>query len=109
MLAGGRDRAIDRGLVKGLAWVCGDAERLPLPDRSVTAYSIAFGLRHVTHVEQALAEARRVLKPGGRVLCLEFRRVVVPLLAALYDLSSFRAPPALGGGVCGGRAGFLEL
>src|SRR3546814_949087 len=78
MLAVGRDRAVDRGLVKGLSWVCGDAERLPLPDRSVAAYTIAFGLRNVTHVEHALAEARRVLRPGGRFLCLEFSRVVVP-------------------------------
>src|SRR3546814_4536393 len=85
MLAVGRDRAVDRGLVKGLSWVCGDAERLPLPDRSVTAYTIAFGLRNVTHVEHALAEARRVLRPGGRFLCLEFSRVVVPLFAELYD------------------------
>src|SRR3546814_7753978 len=78
MLAVGRDRAVDRGLVKGLSWVCGDAERLPLPDRSVAAYTIAFGLRNVTYVEHALAEARRALRPGGRFLCLEFSRVVVP-------------------------------
>src|SRR3546814_19804962 len=109
MLAGGRDGAIDRGRVKVLAWVCGDAERLPLPDRSVTAYSIAFGLRNVTHVEQALAEARRVLKPGGRFLCLEFSRVVVPLLAELYDLYSFRALPAMGAVVAGDRESYLYL
>ncbi len=68
MLAVGRDRALDRGILTGLQWVAGDAEALPLPDRSVQAYTIAFGLRNVTHVERALAEARRVLKPGGRFL-----------------------------------------
>src|SRR3546814_13267491 len=104
MLAVGRDRAVDRGLVKGLSWVCGDAERLPLPNRSVTAYTIAFGLRNVTHVEHALAEARRVLRPGGRFLCLEFSRVVVPLFAELYDRYSFGVLPAIGAGVPGARA-----
>src|SRR3546814_9160691 len=104
MLAVGRDRAVDRGLVKGLSWVCGDAERLPLPDRSVTAYTIAFGLRNVTHVEHALAEARRVLRPGGRFLCLEFSRVVVPLFAELYDRYSFGVLPAMGAAVAGDRA-----
>jgi len=109
MLAVGRDRAIDRGLVKGLSWVCGDAERLPLPDRSVTAYSIAFGLRNVTHIDRALAEARRVLKPGGRFLCLEFSRVVVPLFAELYDQYSFNVLPAMGAAVAGDRESYIYL
>jgi demethylmenaquinone methyltransferase/2-methoxy-6-polyprenyl-1,4-benzoquinol methylase len=109
MLAVGRDRAIDRGLVKGLSWVCGDAERLPLPDRSVSAYTIAFGLRNVTHLERALAEARRVLKPGGRFLCLEFSRVVVPVFAELYDQYSFRVLPAMGAVVAGDRDSYLYL
>jgi demethylmenaquinone methyltransferase/2-methoxy-6-polyprenyl-1,4-benzoquinol methylase len=85
MLAAGRDRMIDRGFLAGATaggvhWICGDAEALPLADRSVEAYTIAFGLRNVTHIEVALAEARRVLKPGGRFLCLEFSRVVQPVL-----------------------------
>ena len=109
MLVVGRDRAIDRGLVKGLSWVCGDAERLPLPDRSVTAYTIAFGLRNVTHIGQALAEARRVLKPGGRFLCLEFSRVVVPLFAELYERYSFRVLPAMGALVAGDRESYRYL
>ncbi|MGF1592308.1 MAG: bifunctional demethylmenaquinone methyltransferase/2-methoxy-6-polyprenyl-1,4-benzoquinol methylase UbiE [Kiloniellaceae bacterium] len=109
MLAVGRDRAVDRGLLQGLSWVCGDAERLPLPDRSVTAYTIAFGLRNVTHIERALAEARRVLKPGGRFLCLEFSRVVVPLFADLYDQYSFRVLPAMGAAVAGDRESYLYL
>ncbi len=109
MLAVGRDRAIDRGLLKGISWVCGDAERLPLPDRSVTAYTIAFGLRNVTHIDRALAEARRVLKPGGRFLCLEFSRVVLPVFAELYDQYSFKVLPAMGAAVAGDRESYLYL
>ncbi len=109
MLAVGRDRAIDRGTLKGVFWVCGDAERLPLPDRSVTAYTIAFGLRNVTHIDRALAEARRVLKPGGRFLCLEFSRVVVPVFAELYDQYSFKVLPAMGAAVAGDRESYLYL
>ena len=109
MLAVGRDRAVDRGLLKGVSWVCGDAEKLPLPDRSVTAYTIAFGLRNVTHIDRALAEARRVLKPGGRFLCLEFSRVVVPVFADLYDQYSFKVLPAMGSAVAGDRESYLYL
>ena len=126
MIAQGRDRAIDRGLLPGpapgqvldqapgqppggLYWACADAERLPLPDRSMDAYTIAFGLRNVTRIERALAEARRVLKPGGRFLCLEFSRVAVPLLSGLYDRYSFSVLPALGGWVTGDRAAYVYL
>ncbi len=114
MIAQGRDRAIDRGLLPGQApgglyWACADAERLPLPDRSMDAYTIAFGLRNVTRIERALAEARRVLRPGGRFLCLEFSRVAVPLLSGLYDRYSFSVLPALGGWVTGDRAAYVYL
>ncbi len=114
MLEIGRGRAIDRGLVgtacpNGLHWVCGDAQALPLPDRAVDAYTIAFGLRNVTHIDLALSEARRVLKPGGRFLCLEFSQVVVPALARLYDLYSFNVLPALGARVAGDAAAYRYL
>lgn len=114
MLRVGRDRALDRGLLGrqvagGLFWVCGDAQELPLGDRSMDAYTIAFGLRNVTRIEAALAEARRVLKPGGRFLCLEFSRVVLPLLSDLYDLYSFRVLPAIGQAVTGDRAAYSYL
>ncbi len=110
MLQQGRDRMIDRGRIGApIAWLCGDAEALPLADRSVEAYTIAFGLRNVTHIERALAEAHRVLKPGGRFLCLEFSRVVLPLFDRLYDLYSFRALPALGAMVAGDREAYLYL
>ena len=72
MLEEGRNRAIDHNLLTGLEWVCGNAEALPLPDHSFDAYTIAFGIRNVTHIDIALKEAYRVLKPGGRFLCLEF-------------------------------------
>ena len=114
MLQIGRDRAVDRGLIgracpSGLHWVCGDAERLPLPARGFDAYTIGFGLRNVTRIEAALAEAYRVLRPGGRFLCLEFSRVVVPGLAELYDLYSFNVLPSLGAAVTGDRAAYLYL
>ena len=96
MLAVGRDRAVDRGLVSGIHWLCANAEALPLPNRAVSACTIAFGLRNVTRREAALAEIRRVLKPGGRFLCLEFSRVAVPLLGQIYDRYSFTVVPAIG-------------
>jgi demethylmenaquinone methyltransferase / 2-methoxy-6-polyprenyl-1,4-benzoquinol methylase len=80
----------------GVRWACGDAERLPVPDASMDAYTIAFGIRNVTHIDIALREARRVLKPGGRFLCLEFSRVEAPGLDALYERYSFAALPRLG-------------
>lgn len=109
MLSVGRDRAIDRNMPEGLSWVCGDAETLPLPDRSVDAYTIAFCLRNVTHIDAALAEARRVLKPGGRFLCLEFSQVVLPLFRKLYDEYSFHVLPWIGQLVAGNRDAYQYL
>lgn len=96
MLEVGRNRAVDRGLLKGLTWTTGDAENLPFPDRSFDGYTIAFGLRNVTDIDKALAEARRVLKPGGRFHCLEFSKVTSAPLARAYDAYSERALPLLG-------------
>jgi demethylmenaquinone methyltransferase/2-methoxy-6-polyprenyl-1,4-benzoquinol methylase len=109
MLAVGRDRAIDRNAVADLSWVCGDAEVLPIPDRTVDAYTIAFCLRNVTHIDAALSEARRVLKPGGRFLCLEFSQVVLPLFRRLYDQYSFHILPWLGERVAGNRDAYQYL
>jgi demethylmenaquinone methyltransferase/2-methoxy-6-polyprenyl-1,4-benzoquinol methylase len=109
MLAVGRDRAIDRGVIAGIDWVAGDAQALPLSDRSVDAYTIAFGLRNVTDIDCALAEARRVLKPGGRFLCLEFSQVVLPVLKELYDVYSFRLLPWMGQIVAGDRDAYVYL
>jgi demethylmenaquinone methyltransferase/2-methoxy-6-polyprenyl-1,4-benzoquinol methylase len=95
MIGDGRWRAREKGQ-EGVAWVCGDAEALPFPDASADAFTIAFGIRNVTHIDRALAEARRVLKPGGRFLCLEFSRCEAPGLDVLYDRFSFSVLPRLG-------------
>ncbi len=109
MLDIGRDRALDRGILQGLDWVCGDAEALPLGDACFDAFTIAFGIRNVTHIEGALAEARRVLKPGGRFLCLEFSRTVLPGLEQLYERYSFAILPLVGGMVTGRREAYEYL
>lgn len=96
MLNVGRDRSIDQGILKGIKWMNGDAENLPVPDNSFDAYTTAFCIRNVTHIEKALKEAHRVLKPGGHFLCLEFSHVVLPLLENLYDGYSFKLLPWLG-------------
>ncbi|HEY1560910.1 MAG TPA: class I SAM-dependent methyltransferase [Caulobacteraceae bacterium] len=92
-----------------LAWAVGDAQALPLPDRVAHAYSIAFGLRNVTDIAKALGEARRVLKGGGRYLCLEFSRPVAAALRAGYDAYSFRVIPAIGQTVAGDREAYQYL
>ena len=96
MLEVGRKRALDRGFVGNIDFMVVDAERIPLPDRSVEKVSIAFGLRNCTDKDAVLAEARRVLKPGGRFLCLEFSKVQVAALAPVYDAWSFQVLPRLG-------------
>ena len=96
MLYVGRDRALDKGILTGIDWVNGDAEKLPVPDNTFDAYTTAFCIRNVTHIESALSEARRVLKPGGHFLCLEFSQVVLPMLEKVYDTFSFNILPWLG-------------
>ncbi len=109
MLAAGRERAAKRGLEEAVAFIEGNAEALPFPDRSFDAVTIAFGIRNVPRMEQALAEAHRVLKIGGRFLCLEFSSVDVPGLDKLYDLYSFNVIPALGGMVTGDAEAYRYL
>ncbi len=109
MLRRGRDRAIDRGRIAAIEWLCGDAEHLPVASASIDAYTIAFGLRNVTHIPLALREARRVLKPGGRLLCLEFSHVDMPLLRRPYELYSFAVLPRLGELVAGDREAYQYL
>ena len=109
MLTVGRDRAIDRGILRGIDWVCGDAEQLPVPSGSVDCYTIAFGLRNVTDIDQALREARRVLRPGGRFMCLEFSRVALPILEKPYDFYSFEVLPRLGQWVAGDAESYRYL
>ena len=109
MLTVGRDRAIDAGRLHGLDWVVGNAEALPFADATFDAYTIAFGLRNVTDIDAALAEARRVLRPGGRFFCLEFSQVALPALAALYDRYSFSVLPWLGRIVAGDAESYRYL
>jgi demethylmenaquinone methyltransferase / 2-methoxy-6-polyprenyl-1,4-benzoquinol methylase len=109
MLEIGRARALDRGILAGIEWLGADAERLPFAERSFDLYTIGFGLRNVTRIAAALAEARRVLKPGGRFLCLEFTPAVTPLLRPLYDSYSFLVVPLLGQIVAGDRAAYTYL
>ena len=96
MLGEGRDRLLDNGIVGNVSTVLANAEKLPFASSSFDCVTIGFGLRNVTDKPAALAEMRRVLKPGGQVLVLEFSKPVVPLLKPLYDLYSFRVLPLLG-------------
>lgn len=96
MLEVGQRKVGAVGLAERISLVEGNAEALPFADRSFDAVTIAFGIRNVTHIDRALAEMYRVLKPGGRALVLEFAHVDVPMLDRLYDLFSFEAIPRLG-------------
>lgn len=100
---------IDKGSEPEIAWAVGDAQALPLPDACADAYSIAFGIRNVTRVEAALAEARRVLKPGGRFLCLEFSRPTAQAFRRLYDAYSFKVIPEIGRRVARDRESYQYL
>ena len=101
MLEVGRDRAQKRGLEDKAEFVEANAESLPFPDADFDAYTIAFGIRNVPRIELALAEAFRVLKPGGRFLCLEFSQVTLPGLDKIYDAYSFNVIPLVGKFVAG--------
>lgn len=96
MLRAGMERAESRALAGQLTWVNGDAMTLPFEDEAFDAYTIAFGIRNVTRVEEALSEAYRVLKPGGRFVCLEFSQVTVAGMDRLYDAYSFAVIPRMG-------------
>ncbi len=101
MLGVGRERAQKRGLADKLDFVEANAEELPFADSGFDAYTIAFGIRNVPRIDHALAEAHRVLKTGGRFLCLEFSEVEMPILDKAYEAWSFRAIPQLGRMVAG--------
>ena len=109
MLAVGRERAAVRHLDDRVSFVEGNAEALTFPDRAYDAYTIAFGIRNVPRIDLALSEAFRVLKPGGRFLCLEFSTVDVPGLDRLYELFSFKVIPPLGRAVTGDAESYQYL
>jgi demethylmenaquinone methyltransferase/2-methoxy-6-polyprenyl-1,4-benzoquinol methylase len=105
MIAAGRER----GGEPDICWSVGDAQHLPLPDACADAYVISFGIRNVTDIAAALCEARRVLKLGGRFLCLEFSRPVTEALQAAYDAYSFNVIPQIGQWVTGDREAYQYL
>jgi demethylmenaquinone methyltransferase / 2-methoxy-6-polyprenyl-1,4-benzoquinol methylase len=109
MLEVGRARAAERGLDDAVTFIEGNAEALPFSDRSYDAVTIAFGIRNVPRVEAALIEAHRVLRLGGRFLCLEFSAADVPGFDRLYDFYSFNVIPALGRAVAGDAEAYRYL
>jgi len=109
MLAVGRERAEQRGYDQAVTFEQGNAEELPYADKSFDCVTIAFGIRNVPRIERALSEAYRVLKIGGRFLCLEFSSVDVPGLDALYELYSFKVIPRVGQAVTGDREAYQYL
>ena len=109
MLAEGRRRAEAEALAGRLDWVAGDAMALPFEDANFDVYTISFGIRNVTRIEDALAEAFRVLRPGGRLMVLEFAHVTSAPLQRLYDLYSFNVIPAMGQAVAGERDSYQYL
>jgi len=109
MLSVGRERAEQRGYDEAITFEQGNAEELPYPDRHFDCVTIAFGIRNVPRIERALSEAYRVLKIGGRFLCLEFSAVTMPGLDALYELYSFQVIPRIGRAVTGDREAYQYL
>jgi demethylmenaquinone methyltransferase / 2-methoxy-6-polyprenyl-1,4-benzoquinol methylase len=108
MLEVGRGKLASR-YGERIAFVQGNAEELPFPDRSFDFFTIAFGIRNVTHIDRALSEAYRVLKRGGRFICLEFSEVQTPVLDKVYDVFSFRVIPELGKWVAGDAESYRYL
>jgi demethylmenaquinone methyltransferase / 2-methoxy-6-polyprenyl-1,4-benzoquinol methylase len=109
MLAHGRDRLIDTGLLQGIDYVQANAECLPFADATFDCVTIGFGLRNVTDKPKAIASMRRVLKPGGQLLILEFSHPVAPGLKPVYDAYSFKVLPILGKFVAGDEGSYRYL
>jgi demethylmenaquinone methyltransferase/2-methoxy-6-polyprenyl-1,4-benzoquinol methylase len=109
MLRVGLDRATAAGHLAGLSFLVTDAEHLPLPDKSVDRVSMAFGLRNCTNKGRVLAEARRVLRPGGKFLVLEFSKLQIAAFEKIYDAWSFQALPRIGRIVAKDEASYQYL
>lgn len=109
MLNVGRDRLLNEGITKNIGYIQANAECLPFADNSFDCVTIAFGLRNVTHKDHALASMYRVLKPGGRLLVLEFSKPVLPIIKSIYDKYSFSVLPKLGEWVASDAASYQYL
>ncbi|WP_417242216.1 bifunctional demethylmenaquinone methyltransferase/2-methoxy-6-polyprenyl-1,4-benzoquinol methylase UbiE [Celeribacter sp.] len=109
MLVAGRKRAEADQLAKNLSWVTGDAMALPFEDSQFDVYTISFGIRNVTRIQDALNEAYRVLKPGGRLMVLEFSQLPNPAMQKAYDLYSFNVIPPMGEIITGDRDSYQYL
>ncbi|WP_439525798.1 bifunctional demethylmenaquinone methyltransferase/2-methoxy-6-polyprenyl-1,4-benzoquinol methylase UbiE [Roseovarius mucosus] len=109
MLVEGRKRADAESMADSLDWVVGDAMALPFPDASFDVYTISFGIRNVTRPQEALNEAFRVLKPGGRLMVLEFSQIPNELMQKVYDLYSFNIIPRLGQMIANDRDSYQYL
>ena len=109
MLIEGRARAEADRMAQALDWTVGDAMALPFADASFDVYTISFGIRNVTHIDRALAEAWRVLRPGGRLMVLEFSQIPNDTLQWAYDRYSFNVIPAMGQVVAGDRDSYQYL
>lgn len=109
MLIEGRKRAEAEQMASSLDWVVGDAMALPFEDNSFDVYTISFGIRNVTRPQEALNEAFRVLKPGGRLMVLEFSQIPNDLMQKVYDLYSFNIIPRMGQAIAGDRDSYQYL
>lgn len=109
MLEQGYKNSLDKNITENIEFVEANAEKLPMPDGEYDYYTIAFGIRNVTNIDKALKEAYRVLKPGGRFMCLEFSNVDNPLFKKIYDFYSFKIIPELGGRLAGDKDSYQYL
>ncbi|MEE8575570.1 MAG: bifunctional demethylmenaquinone methyltransferase/2-methoxy-6-polyprenyl-1,4-benzoquinol methylase UbiE [Thermodesulfobacteriota bacterium] len=109
MIALGRDKAVDKGFLKNLRYTQGDAEFISFADNSFHAATIGFGIRNVTDIPKAISEMTRVVKPGGRVICLEFSHPVDKNFSKLYDLYSFNVIPVIGELITKNRDAYIYL
>ena len=109
MLEAGRDKGIDAGCIKNIDYVQGNAEDISFPDNTFQAATVGFGIRNVTLLKKAFKEMMRVVKPGGRVLCLEFSHVSDPVLKKIYDQFSFKVIPEIGDAITGNKEAYEYL